>query len=49
MRQPLYAAGIDYDDIVATLEREGIDKFVSSFKQLLEGIAKKRRELGVAA
>jgi transaldolase len=45
----LYAAGVDYDDVVATLEREGIDKFVASFSQLLEGIAEKRRKLGVAA
>jgi transaldolase len=45
----LYAAGVDYEDVVATLEREGIDKFLASFKQLLEGIAKKQRELGVAA
>jgi transaldolase len=45
----LYAAGVDYDDIVATLEREGIDKFVVSFNELLEGIAEKRRELASAA
>jgi transaldolase len=32
----LYAAGVDYDDVVATLEREGIDKFVASFDSLLE-------------
>jgi transaldolase len=45
----LSAAGIDYDDVVATLEREGIDKFVASFNQLLARIVSKRRELGVAA
>jgi transaldolase len=45
----LYAAGVDYEEVVATLEREGIDKFLTSFNQLLEGIAKKQRELGVAA
>jgi len=45
----LYAAGVDYDDVVATLEREGIDKFATSFNQLLKGIAKKQHELGVAA
>ena len=27
----LYAAGVDYDDVVATLERDGIEKFVASF------------------
>jgi transaldolase len=45
----LYAAGVDYEEVVATLEREGIDKFLASFNQLLEGIAEKQRELGVAA
>jgi transaldolase len=45
----LYAAGIDYDDIVATLEREGIEKFRASFTQLLEEIAEKRHQLGVPA
>jgi transaldolase len=44
----LYAAGIDYDDVVAVLEREGIDKFVASFDELLHGIADKRQQLGVA-
>jgi transaldolase len=45
----LYTAGIDYDDIVATLEREGIEKFRASFTQLLEEIAEKRHQLGVSA
>jgi transaldolase len=45
----LYAAGIDYDDIVATLEREGIEKFRASFAQLLEEIAEKRHQFGVPA
>jgi transaldolase len=45
----LYAAGLDYDDVVATLEREGIDKFVASFSELLQGIADKQRQLAVAA
>ena len=45
----LYAAGVDYDDVVATLEREGIDKFVASFDDLLQGIAEKRRQLAIAA
>jgi transaldolase len=39
----LYAVGIDYDDIVATLEREGIAKFEAAFHDLLEGIAAKRQ------
>ena len=45
----LYAAGVDYDDVVATLEREGIDKFVMSFDKLLKGIADKRRRMVAAA
>jgi transaldolase len=39
----LYAAGIDYDDIVATLEREGVEKFDAAFNELLSGIAAKRQ------
>jgi transaldolase len=45
----LYAAGVDYDDVVATLEREGVEKFIASFNQLLEGVADKRRHLAAAA
>jgi transaldolase len=45
----LYAAGVDYDDVVATLEREGIEKFVASFDQLLERVGAKRRVLTSAA
>jgi transaldolase len=45
----LYAAGVDYDDVVATLEREGIEKFVASFNELLQGIAEKRQQLASAA
>ena len=45
----LYAAGVDYDDVVATLEREGIDKFVASFDGLLEQIRAKRLTLTAAA
>ena len=28
-------AGIDYDDVIATLEKEGVDKFVKSWNELL--------------
>jgi transaldolase len=45
----LSAAGVDYDDVVATLEREGIEKFVASFNQLLGGIGAKQRALAAAA
>jgi transaldolase len=45
----LYATGIDYDDVVATLEREAIDKFVASFNELLELIAEKQHAIADAA
>ena len=38
-------AGVDYDDVVATLEREGVQKFSDSFAELLEGVRGKRGEL----
>jgi transaldolase len=41
----LREAGIDYDDVVATLEREGVQKFSDSFEELLEGIRAKQGEL----
>lgn len=41
-------AGVDYDDVVATLEREGVKKFADSFKELLDGVAGKRDELVAA-
>jgi transaldolase len=41
-------AGIDYDDVVDTLEREGVEKFAKSFKDLLGGIAAKRDSMVAA-
>ncbi len=41
----LAAAGVDYDDVVETLEREGVEKFSDSFSELLEGIESKRGAL----
>jgi transaldolase len=41
----LAAAGIDYDDVTDTLEREGVQKFSDSFDDLLDGIKSKRGEL----
>jgi transaldolase len=38
-------AGIDYDDVSDTLEREGVQKFSDSFDELLDGIKAKRGEL----
>jgi transaldolase len=45
----LDAVGIDYDDVVMTLEREGIEKFVASFTELLKSVGDKRRHLAAAA
>ncbi len=41
----LAAVGIDYDDVVQTLEREGVQKFAASWSELLDGVAK---SLGVS-
>jgi len=38
-------AGVDYDDVTDTLEREGVQKFSDSFAQLLSGIDAKRAVL----
>ena len=43
----LEAAGIDYDDVTATLESEGVQKFSDSFATLLAGIDAKRATLVV--
>lgn len=34
----LAAAGIDYDDVIAILTREGVEKFVSAWTELLETV-----------
>jgi transaldolase len=41
----LAAAGVDYDDVVDTLEAEGVQKFADSFVELLDGIREKRERL----
>jgi transaldolase len=38
-------AGIEYDDVVATLEREGVEKFAKSFDDLFRDLESKRGEL----
>jgi transaldolase len=43
--EELAAAGIDYNDVTETLEREGVEKFADSFSELLEGIRAKSGEL----
>ncbi|HET9102167.1 MAG TPA: transaldolase [Solirubrobacteraceae bacterium] len=44
----LAQAGVDYDDVVAVLEREGVQKFADSFAALIEGVADKRRQFAAA-
>ena len=46
--QKLADAGVDYDDVTETLEREGVQKFSDSFEELLDGIRAKRAELATA-
>jgi transaldolase len=36
--EALSKAGIDYDDVVATLEREGVEKFADAFGQMIDEI-----------
>ena len=44
----LEEAGVEYDDVTRTLEREGVEKFADSFTELLEGIRAKSGELVTA-
>jgi transaldolase len=41
-------AGVDYGDVVETLEREGVEKFAESFAELLEGLRAKAGQLVAA-
>ena len=34
----LKAVGVDYDDVVGTLENEGVEKFEDSWNQLIEAV-----------
>jgi transaldolase len=47
--EELAAVGVDYDDVTASLEREGIEKFVASHDELLRRVAEKRRHVTAAA
>ena len=44
--EALAAAGIDYDDVIDVLSREGVDKFVASWHQLLDTV---RDQLGTTS
>jgi transaldolase len=41
-------AGVDYDDVVETLEREGVEKFAKSFRDLFADLESKRDALVAA-
>jgi transaldolase len=41
----LAAAGVDYDDVSAVLEREGVEKFAASFGELIQGIVARRESI----
>jgi transaldolase len=41
-------AGIDYEDVVQTLEREGVEKFAKSFRDLFADLEAKRDQLVAA-
>jgi transaldolase len=46
--EDLQAAGIDYDDVVAVLEKEGVEKFAKSFQELFSDVEDKRDRLVAA-
>jgi transaldolase len=46
--EQIAAAGVDYDDVTETLEREGVEKFADSFAELLDDIRAKSGEVVAA-
>jgi transaldolase len=48
LMRDLEQAGVDYDDLTDTLEREGVEKFSQSFAELLQALSAKRDELVAA-
>jgi transaldolase len=44
----LAGAGVDYDDVTATLEREGVEKFAASFDELMASLGAKQESLAPA-
>jgi transaldolase len=44
----LERAGVDYDDLTETLEREGVEKFADSFDELMQALGDKRKALAPA-
>jgi transaldolase len=43
--EELAQAGIDYDDVVEVVEREGVEKFAASFRELFSDLEAKRDDL----
>ncbi len=46
--QGAIADGDAYDDVVAVLERDRVEKFADSFRKLIAGVAVKRHQLVAA-
>ena len=46
--EELAAAGVDYDGATGCLEREGVDKFLASFREMMGDIERKRAALVVS-
>ncbi|HVR06192.1 MAG TPA: transaldolase [Solirubrobacteraceae bacterium] len=44
----LAGAGVDYEDLTATLEREGVEKFAASFEELIAALGEKQAALVAA-
>jgi transaldolase len=44
----LRAAGVDYEDVTETLEREGVEKFAAAFSDLMQTLSGKRDSLVAA-
>ncbi len=44
----LERAGVDYDDVTDTLEREGVEKFSDSFEELMQALRAKQESLAPA-
>ena len=48
MFDELARAGVDYDDLTETLEREGVEKFADSFDELHAALGEKQQALAPA-
>jgi transaldolase len=46
--EELERAGVDYDDVTDTLEREGVEKFADSFDELMKALEAKQESLAPA-